>query len=285
MKNCFLIVNTNDYKSTKHLIDNIIDYKVIDHILIVDNNSNDSEKELLKTLESNRVEIIYNDDNLGYSAAINIGSQYLVEKYGECNLIISNSDIVIMSEEDLIKLINTLKLDSVGIVGPQVMENGRLSRGFKNPSPIKDALFNIKILRKIFRDKILFYPDNMYESEYTSVDVLNTCFFLITSEMLKKVNYMDEKIFLYYEDCILCRKIRNLNKICLVVNDVRIKHFRSVSVDKIYKELDKLVFFYESQLYYQTTYNNTNAFEIMVLGITQSLGLFFKEVMRFIKKL
>lgn len=285
MKNCFLIVNTNDYKSTKHLIDNIIDYKIIDHILIVDNNSKDSEKELLKTLESNRVEIIYNDDNLGYSAAINVGSQYLVDKYGECNLIISNSDIVIMSEEDLVKLIDALKLDSVGVVGPQVMENGRLSRGYKNPSPIKDALFNIKILRKLFRDKTLFYPDNMYESEYTSVDVLSTCFFLITSEMLKQVNYMDEKIFLYYEDCILSKKIRNLNKICLVVNDVRIKHFRSVSVDKIYKELDKLVFFYESQLYYQTTYNDTNAFEIMMLGITQSVSLFFKEVVRFVKKL
>lgn len=285
MKNCFLIVNTNDYKSTKHLIDNIIDYKIVDHILIVDNDSKDSEKELLKTLEGNRVEILYNDDNLGYSAAINIGAEYLMEKYGECNLIVSNSDIVIMSEEDLVKLLHTLKLDSVGIVGPQVMENGKLSRGYKNPSPIKDALFNIKVLRKLYRDKTLFYPDNMYESEYTSVDVLSTCFFLITSETLKQVNFMDEKIFLYYEDCILSKKIRNLNKICLVVNDVRIKHFRSVSVDKIYKQLDKLMFFYESQLYYQTTYNDTNAFEIMMLGITQSISLFFKEVVRFVKKL
>ena len=209
MKNCFLIVNTNDYKSTKHLIDNIIDYKIIDHILIVDNDSKDSEKELLKTLEGNRVEILYNDDNLGYSAAINIGAEYLMEKYGECNLIVSNSDIVIMSEEDLVKLLDTLKLDSVGIVGPQVMENGKLSRGYKNPSPIKDALFNIKVLRKLYRDKTLFYPDNMYDSEYTSVDVLSTCFFLITSETLKQVNFMDEKIFLYYEDCILSKKIRN----------------------------------------------------------------------------
>ena len=74
MKNCFLIVNCNDYKSTKHLIDNIRDYKIIDHILIVDNDSKKEEKDLLSNLESENVEVYYNDENLGYSSAINIGT-------------------------------------------------------------------------------------------------------------------------------------------------------------------------------------------------------------------
>ena len=285
MMNCFLIVNCNDYKSTKHLINNIKDYKVVDHILIVDNNSSNEERDLLKNLESDRVEIFYNDENLGYSNAINVGSRYLIEKYNKCNLIISNSDVVIMSEEDLIKLIDTLKHDGVGVVGPQVLENGVISRGFRNPSPLVDAMFNLKLFRKLFRDRKLFYPDSVYDSDYTSVDVVSCCFFLIKSETLQQINFMDEKLFLYYEDCILGKKIRDLGLISVIVNDVRIKHFRSVSVDKIYGEIDKLVFFYESQLYFHTTYNDTNAFEIMMLGITQTISLFSKGVFKFVKKL
>ena len=39
MKTGYLIVNYNDYESTKKLIDNIKDYKSIDKILVVDNKS------------------------------------------------------------------------------------------------------------------------------------------------------------------------------------------------------------------------------------------------------
>lgn len=285
MKNCFLIVNCNDYKSTKHLIDNIKDYKNIDHILIVDNDSKKEEKDLLSNLESENVEVYYNDENLGYSSAINIGARYLIDKFGDCNFIISNSDIVILSEEDLNKLIEALGHETVGLVGSQVMENGIISRGYRNPSPLKDSLFNLKLFRKLFRDRMLYYPDHVYESEYTSVDVVNSCFFLITSDTLKRINFMDEKLFLYYEDCVLGKKVRDLGLINIIVNNVKIKHFRSVSIDKIYSSIDKIAFFYESQLYYHTTYNDTNAFEIMMLGITQSFSLFSKSIIKFIKKL
>ena len=57
MRNCFIIVNHNDYKSTKHLVDNIIDYSIIDDILIVDNASKEEEKELLKTITNDKIDM------------------------------------------------------------------------------------------------------------------------------------------------------------------------------------------------------------------------------------
>ena len=44
----FVIVNYNDYKTTKRLIDNIKDYKVIDDIYVVDNHSSDDSYDKLK---------------------------------------------------------------------------------------------------------------------------------------------------------------------------------------------------------------------------------------------
>ena len=52
MKNCLIIINCNDYKSTKHLVDNVIDYKIIDKILIVDNNSREEERNLIKSIKN-----------------------------------------------------------------------------------------------------------------------------------------------------------------------------------------------------------------------------------------
>ena len=45
----FLIINYNDYKTTIKLLENIKNYKILDLIVIVDNNSNDdSVKEIKK---------------------------------------------------------------------------------------------------------------------------------------------------------------------------------------------------------------------------------------------
>lgn len=285
MKNCFLIVNCNDYKSTKHLVDNIKNYKCIDEILIVDNNSSISEKDNLKKLINNNINVLFLEDNLGYSHAINEGSRYLIEKYQKCNLIISNSDIVIMDEKDLIKLIDALNMDTIGVVGPQIMELGGFSKGCKLPSPLKDSFLNLVSRKFASKSKILLYKEELYDAEYLSVDVLNTCFFLISSELLSRINFMDENVFLYYEDYILGKKVKDAGKLLVIVNDVRIKHLYSISVNKIIKEIDKLKLLYKSQFYFHTTYNDTDCFEKLCLNVTANISIILSTIISIVRKL
>ena len=77
MKICYIIVNKNDYKSTKHLVDNIIDYKIIDNILIMDNASNKEERKLLTSIKNKKIDYLYNSVDKGYSSAINRACDYL----------------------------------------------------------------------------------------------------------------------------------------------------------------------------------------------------------------
>ena len=200
MKNCFIIINYNDYQSTKHLVDNIIDYECLDLILIVDNDSKISEKELLKTIRNKKVEKIFNEMNMGYSTAINIGTRYLTEKYGKCNFIISNSDIVILSEQDIQHMIDTLNDKRIGLVGPQLLELGHISRGYKNIKPYMDVLLNTPIIRNFIGESTYLYDEEHYNNKISYVDVLSSSFFLISSDTMQKINYMDESVFLYYED-------------------------------------------------------------------------------------
>lgn len=277
MKNCFLIVNYNDFKSTKHLIDNIEAYNSLSEIVIVDNDSTDSEKELLSSLNSKKVNIIFNDSNLGYSGAINVGADYLIKKYKKCNIIVSNSDIVILSEEDLIKLIEVLNAENVGLVGPQILENANILRGRKDCRVNFDIFNTMPLIKHLVDEEKLFYNETHYKKPVTKVDVISTCFFLISSETLKKINYMDENVFLYYEDFIMCSKVRNLGLDIVVCNDVRIKHLYSISVDKNYKTQSKKIMLRDSMLYYHSTYHKVNFLQKKLLRFAADLDILISK--------
>lgn len=278
MKNAFLIVNCNDYKSTKHLIDNIVDYKCLDEIVIVDNGSNDLEKDKLSGIKKKNIHVIYNESNDGYSCAINIGAKYLIKKYKKCNIIVSNSDIVIMSEEDIVKMFEVMKKDNVGLVGPQILELGSIHRGMKELSPMLDFWLTVPIIKNLISDNAYLYKDDYYKNSISNVDVISSCFFLISSEVLERINYMDELVFLYYEDFILSKKIRNLGLDIVVLNDVKVKHLYSVSVDNIVKSVDKYKMLKKSQFYYHTTYNNAKRLERIMLRVNAHLGVFVRKV-------
>lgn len=277
MKNCFLIVNYNDYKSTRHLIDNIKNYECLEEIVVVDNFSREDQIELLSTMKESNVTVIFNESNLGYSGAINIGTKYLINKYKKCNIIVSNSDIVILSEEDLVQMIKLLNKKEVGLVGPQILERGYILKGRKDVTVNYDLSSHTPLLKNFIDDEKLNYDEEHYLDELSVVDVISTCFFLISSETFKQIDFMDENVFLYYEDFILCNKIRNLGLQILLCNEIRVKHLYSVSVDKNFKNINKKKMFRDSMIYYHSTYHKINFIQRMLLKLTSELDIFFSK--------
>ena len=65
----------------------------------------------------------------------------------------------------------------------------------------------------------MFYDEDHYKGKYSYVEAVSGCFFMIKSEALKRVNYFDENVFLYYEENILGEKLRN-SSYTLVIIDV-----------------------------------------------------------------
>ena len=215
-----VIVNYNDYKTTKRLIENIKGYKCLEEIVVVDNNSTDDSFEKLKEFESNRITIIKNSSR-HFSSGLNVGAKCLIKKVGECCIIFSNSDVIIKGEEDLKKLSSYIKEDVV-VVGPTIEEKGKLNRGWRLPSTNKEILFNIPLVSRYFKKKFLQYDEDHYQGETSIVDVVSGCFFMVDSKFLKQNDYFDEKTFLYYEEQILAVKVRNANKKELIANKVKI---------------------------------------------------------------
>ena len=268
MKTGLVIIHYNDIDSVSCLIKNVIDYKVIDKIVIVDNNSRDDIKKKLRDFKSSKIEIIENASNRGFAAAINIGCRYLINELGKCNLIISNSDIIINSEDDLKSLVKYLSDNSVGVVAPTIIENGNLNRGWKNPRPFIDGLMNLILIHRFIRRKFVFYNNDHYKGKFSCVDVVSGCFFLINSTILEKINYFDEGTFLYYEENILAKKIHNINLNILVINEISIIHNHSISIDKNLKKIEKLKLQKKSQIYFHKKYNHASIFSVLFLRLT-----------------
>lgn len=285
MKTGIVIVHYNDIESLNSLINNIKDYKNIDRIVIVDNNSKEQIKKELKKINNKKVKLIENKENKGFAYAINIGCKELIKEYKECNIIISNCDIIIDKEEDIKELISKLDDKNVGVVSPIILENNKLNRGWKQPSPLMDSLLNIIYIHRFLRNKYVFYKESHYDKKISKVDVVSGCFFLMKSKTLEKINYLDENTFLYYEENILAKKIKDIKKDLIVCNEIVIIHNHSVTIDKNLKKIKKLKIQKQSQYYFQTKYNNANRLEKFLLKTTSFISRMILTVVYFIKDL
>ncbi len=270
-----IIINYNDSKTTKKLLENVKDYNVINKIVIVDNKSTDNSVKELEKYKSSKVTILVNEENNGYASAINLGSKYLIDLYKECYIIVSNSDIVIHKESDIKKLINHFAMKDIAIVAPTINEHGKIKRCWKLCSANSTILVNIPLINRLYKKNILEYKEDYFNKNYSIVDVIHGSFFIIDSKILKKVNYFDEKTFLYYEENIMARKLQVINKKSLVDNTVIVDHEHSVSINKKYSELNKYKILKQSQEYYMQEYNNANKLQMSILKFFNKVNEFF----------
>lgn len=265
-----VIVNYNDYKTTERLLDNVKNYKVLQEIVVVDNKSTDDSLKNLKKLQSKKITIIDSGVNKGYSYALNVGCKYLINKYKKLNIVISNSDIIIDSEND-IKDLNAHLSEKNVIVGPTIIQGNDLNRGFKIPTPWQDIKQNIVFWGKRVLTNELNYPNDYYHKDISKVDTVSGCFFMITSKHLEDMNYFDENVFLYYEENIMGVKTKKLKKNIIVCNNIDVIHDHSVSIDKSLKRIKKYDALKTSQEYFEKTYNNASKLELFFLKIFRYL--------------
>lgn len=276
-----VIINYNDYKTTEQLLKNIQNYKCLDSIILVDNKSTDESLRYLKKYENSHIKVLSATQNNGYAAGLNIGAKYLIKKYKQCNIIFSNSDVIINDEQDLQKLSNDIN-DKLVLVGPTIEEKNILNHGWMMPT-IKDEIrFNLPLISRKYKKSIL-YNDDYYHNHLSLVDVVSGCFFCINSDSLKRINFFDEQTFLYYEEQILSKKLKKINKQIAIDNKIHIIHNHSVTIDtsisrvRKYKELKK------SQYYFVQKYLKASREQLFLLKLTKNLSLVILYIRCFFK--
>lgn len=277
-----VIINYNDYKTTSFLLDSIKDYKCLDLIVVVDNKSTDDSFKHLKKYENNKIKIIETEENKGYASGLNAGAKEVIKKLKNCNIIFSNSDVIINKEEDLEKLSKDIGKHSIAVVGPTIVENRSLNRGWMLPT-IKDEIkFNLPLVSRKYRKEIL-YDDEHYNEDLSIVGVVSGCFFCVSGKVLEEVDYFDEATFLYYEEQILSKKLEEKDYQVAVDNNVVIIHNHSVTIDKNINKINKYKELKKSQRYFVKEYLEATDKELKWLDFTNRLSLVILYIRCFFK--
>ncbi len=266
-----VILNYNDYQMTIALLNNIKEYKCLDKIVIVDNKSTDESFKYLKKCESKKIVVLEAEENKGVASGYNIGARYLNKTLKDCNIIFSNSDIIINKEEDLKKLNSDIK-GNIAVVGPTIVENRKLNRGWMMSTVSDEIKFNIPFFSRKYR-KENFYDDKHYDEDISLVGVVSGCFFCVSGKQLEKVDYFDENTFLYYEELILAKKFEKIDMQEAIDNNVVIIHNHSVTIDKNVNKINKYKILKQSQRYFVKEYLQATEKELKRLDFTNKLSL------------
>ena len=202
------------------------------------------------------------------------------EKYDY--IIVSNSDIDVEAKavENTIKVLEENK--DVAIAAPRMFyKNDVPARrsSWKRRTPFRDMVHSTRLTEILFL-KVLKngeYTSSDYEKEMLEVEAIAGSFFVIKNDIFEKVNYLDDKVFLFYEEEILGKKISDLGYKIISLNTEKFIHYESQTIGKVYNYFAKTRLLYKSRMYYQKTYNK--------IGIVSRLIFFLLYILRNIELL
>jgi len=232
----FVTVNFNSGAKACALIDSIRRYAVNAEIVVVDNASSDNSRELLDSVAGPDLHCIYNDRNLGYGKANNIG----VAAARAPVVVLVNPDAVFSAGIELDSYFCGQLADStVGAVAPRILyPDGSLQPNFANRyNSIRTFIAQLFSLGKLYRliksrgwgaklaekaGTVLFgAAGREYANRFDAVSASDACAWVsgacigMRKTTFDAVGGFDDTFFLYSEDEDLCRRIRALGlKIC-----------------------------------------------------------------------
>lgn len=180
-------------------------------LILVDNASTDGTREYLQEIKNKypNIEIILNNENLGYSKGNNIGLKRAFEN--NCETIgLLNNDILFTPNwlEDLSKTLYSE--DNIGMVSPRINDKCKLT--------VKDYLENYK--KHLLK----------FKNEVREVVTPYFCCVFVKKEVLEKIGFFDENYTpAYWEDNDLSFRCMYAGYKCLYDNRVFVFHNHSSS--------------------------------------------------------
>jgi len=223
-----VIINWNGYEDTYECIESLmkITYKNLE-IVVVDNGS-DTDDVLDLENKFEKVKVLRNKENLGFSGGNNIGINYSLKQNSDFILLLNNDTTV--NDNFLEPLVEkSLVTKDIGIIAPQI-------NYYSNPKRIWSAGGKISKIRGsgfAFSNKLEIEHSNLLKE----VTFVSGCCMLIKKEAFEKVGLFDEKYFLYTEDTDFCYRVNKTGLKIYITAESKIYHKVNKSTETTFSTL------------------------------------------------
>lgn len=197
----------------------------------VDNASSDESAELLARAKRPGMEVIENDRNRGYAAAVNQAFAAL----GRRDVLLLNPDVELGDRKAVLKLAETLRSSPrIGVVAPRLLNVDGTAQASARPFPSPLAMAghasivrNLPLARRAAERYLTLPPGD----GPAKVDWALGAAMLIRRQAFEAVGGWDESFFLYLEDTDFCRRCAREGWDTVWLPAVALRHEHSRSSD------------------------------------------------------
>jgi len=268
-----LIINYNSNKQTIKLLKSLkLISNYINEILIIDNCSNEN----LKISQFNKISLIKNKQNKGFSKAVNQGIK------------IAKNDIILLLNPDTYlendSIISSLKLlisnKKIAAIGGKIKNiNNNYVPSANSKADFFTAIFEFTNLKKIF-------PNNSFSNKFwikttqkKPIEVESVCgaYIIFRKKINNKLNLFNEKYFMYLEDIDFGNKINSLGYKVIYDPNSEITHIGGSSNNSKYKTI--LKYWYKSRKIYFK--DNLSPLEFFVINTLFSIEELLLKIYHF----
>ena len=262
-----IILNYNDPETTISLVNSIVNYEILDSIVIVDNCSTDDSVSRLQALAGGKVHVISTEKNGGYGYGNNHGIRYAHGILHASHVLIANPDVKVTEECIQAMKDSFLKISRLGVAAAVTRDGtGEVTlSSWRLNGLLGDLLDTGLITRRIFAPWLNDRPELKADSEkerYVYVDAVLGSLFMADMNALMKCGLYDEEVFLYYEEKILGFQLKKKGYGTILLLNQSYIHLHSVSINKNVKSiLKKQAILHKSKLHYYKNYLGINRFQ------------------------
>lgn len=191
-------------------------YKNFKVVLIYNNNDFAYFQKLKKIAKKySKVILINNNKNLGFAAASNIGIKYALKKGAKYSLLLN--DDVQVNKNLIKKLLKPFKKPKMGMVSPIILQAS------------KRIWYAGGMISRFFAFTRNFYIGKKYNSKIKSgpTNVISGCCVLARNIVWQKIGYLDEDLFMYFDDPDISLRAQKNGFICYLVAEPLVVHLKT----------------------------------------------------------
>jgi len=169
-------------------------------VIVVDNGSSDGTTDAVRKAYGDRVTIVENSSNLGFSRGNNVGVRHALEKGADFVLLLNNDTIVDPALLD--RLVEAITAsEDIGIVGPKIYYASP-------PDRIWFAGGEVFLSRGVSRHIGIRERDQGQYDAVRDVDYVTGCALMAGRRVFDAIGYLDPSFTAYYEDVDFCMRAR-----------------------------------------------------------------------------